>query len=173
MSTPFFQRMIFAVSFRTTSSWRGSFPDSSAIAIARGLGRTSGRCTMRPSLFDTIFCPTASTSPSRSASPCVLIAPAMSAARSSPGWISGSPSSDVTVSERTMRYMLTLGWKQPAEQFGPHDLLRYGVLAEELGFESAIVSDHFHPWRDTGGHAPFSFSWLTVTAETTCRLPQG
>src|SRR4029079_4977431 len=173
MSTPFFQRMIFAVSFRTTSSWRGSFPDSSAIAIARGLGRTSGRCTMRPSLFDTIFCATASTSPSRSVSPCVLIAPAMSAARSSPGWISGSPSSDVTVSERTMLYMLTLGWKASAEQFGPHDFLRYGALAEELGFESAIVSDHFHPWRDTGGHAPFSFAWLGALGASTSRIQMG
>ena len=49
--------------------------------------------------------------------------------------------------------MLTLGWKASAEQFAPRDLLRYGVLAEELGFDSAVVSDHFHPWRDTDGHA--------------------
>ena len=69
--------------------------------------------------------------------------------------------------------MLTLGWKASAEQFGPRDLLRYGVLAEELGFESAIVSDHFHPWRDTGGHAPFSFAWLGALGASTSRITMG
>ena len=28
--------------------------------------------------------------------------------------------------------MLTFGWKASAEQFGPTDLLRYGVLAEPV-----------------------------------------
>jgi len=69
--------------------------------------------------------------------------------------------------------MLTLGWKASAEQFGPHDLLRFGVLAEELGFESAVVSDHFHPWRDTGGHAPFSFAWLGALGASTKRIRMG
>ena len=69
--------------------------------------------------------------------------------------------------------MLTLGWKASAEQFGPRELLRYGVLAEELGFESAIISDHFHPWRDTGGHAPFSFAWLGALAASTSRIRLG
>ena len=68
---------------------------------------------------------------------------------------------------------MTLGWKASAEQFGPHDLLRYGVLAEELGFESAIISDHFHPWRDTGGHAPFSFAWLGALGASTSRIKMG
>src|SRR5438128_2371661 len=69
--------------------------------------------------------------------------------------------------------MLTLGWKASAEQFGPHDLLRYGVLAGELGFESAVVSDHFHPWRDSGGHAPFSFAWLGALGASTSRIRMG
>ena len=69
--------------------------------------------------------------------------------------------------------MLTLGWKASAEQFAPRDLLRYGVLAEELGFESAVVSDHFHPWRDTGGHAPFSFAWLGALGASTSRIRMG
>ncbi len=69
--------------------------------------------------------------------------------------------------------MLTLGWKASAEQFGPQELLRYGVLAEELGFDSAIISDHFHPWRDTGGHAPFSFAWLGALGASTKRIRMG
>ena len=28
------------------------------------------------------------------------------------------------------------------------------MLAEELGFDSVVVSDHFHPWRHDGGHSP-------------------
>src|SRR5438552_14802693 len=69
--------------------------------------------------------------------------------------------------------MLTLGWKASAEQFAPTELLRYGVLAEELGFDSVVVSDHFHPWRDTGGHAPFSFAWLGAVAARTKRIRIG
>jgi hypothetical protein len=38
---------------------------------------------------------------------------------------------------------LKLGYKASAEQFGPSELLKYGVLAEECGFDSpssAIIS---------------------------------
>ena len=69
--------------------------------------------------------------------------------------------------------MLTLGYKASAEQFGPRELLGYGVLAEELGYDSVVVSDHFHPWRDTGGHAPFSFAWLGAMGQATRRVRLG
>ena len=69
--------------------------------------------------------------------------------------------------------MLTLGYKASAEQFGPRELLGYGVLAEDLGYDSVVVSDHFHPWRDTGGHAPFSFAWLGAMGQATRRVRLG
>jgi len=69
--------------------------------------------------------------------------------------------------------VLTLGYKASAEQFGPPELLRFGVLAEDLGFDSVVVSDHFHPWRDTGGHAPFSFAWLGALGATPSRVRMG
>jgi len=69
--------------------------------------------------------------------------------------------------------MLTLGYKASAEQFGPRALLDYAVLAEDLGFDSVAVSDHFHPWRDTGGHAPFAFAWLAALGERTRRIRIG
>ena len=69
--------------------------------------------------------------------------------------------------------MLRLGYKASAEQFGPRELLDYAVLAEELGFESVVVSDHFQPWRHDGGHAPFSFSWLAAVGERTSRVQLG
>jgi len=37
---------------------------------------------------------------------------------------------------------MKLGYKASAEQFGPAELLRFGVRAEELGFDSVFVSDH-------------------------------
>ncbi len=69
--------------------------------------------------------------------------------------------------------MLKFGYKASAEQFGPRDLLEYGVLAEELGFDSVAVSDHFQPWRHHGGHAPYSLSWLAALGERTSRIELG
>ncbi|HUG56418.1 MAG TPA: glucose-6-phosphate dehydrogenase (coenzyme-F420) [Candidatus Limnocylindrales bacterium] len=69
--------------------------------------------------------------------------------------------------------MLTLGWKASAEQFAPRELLELGVAAERHGFDSVVVSDHFHPWRDTGGHAPFSFAWLGAVGARTERVRLG
>ena len=69
--------------------------------------------------------------------------------------------------------MLTLGWKASAEQFDPKQLLDYAVLAEELGYDSIAISDHFHPWRNTGGHAPFAFAWLGAAAAKTSRARLG
>src|SRR5438132_8116996 len=42
-----------------------------------------------------------------------------------------------------MTQPLRLGWKASAEQFGPRRLLDFAILAEELGFDSVMVSDHF------------------------------
>src|SRR4051794_5014994 len=66
--------------------------------------------------------------------------------------------------------MLKLGYKASAEQFGPRELVDYAVLAEELGYDSVVVSDHFQPWRHDGGHAPFSFAWMAAVGERTSRI---
>ena len=69
--------------------------------------------------------------------------------------------------------MLILGYKASAEQFAPNELLEYSVLAEQIGFDSVFVSDHFQPWRHTGGHAPFSLAWLGALGARTSRLVIG
>jgi coenzyme F420-dependent glucose-6-phosphate dehydrogenase len=69
--------------------------------------------------------------------------------------------------------MLRLGYKASAEQFGPTELLHYTELAETLGFDSVFISDHFQPWRHTGGHAPFSLSWLGAAGARTQRIALG
>jgi coenzyme F420-dependent glucose-6-phosphate dehydrogenase len=68
---------------------------------------------------------------------------------------------------------LQLGYKASAEQFGPQELLEFGVHAERCGFDSVLVSDHFQPWRHTGGHAPFSFAWLAALGARTERVLLG
>lgn len=69
--------------------------------------------------------------------------------------------------------MLKLGYKASAEQFAPRALLDYGVLAEQVGLESVWISDHFQPWRHTGGHAPFSLAWLGALGARTSRIVMG
>jgi coenzyme F420-dependent glucose-6-phosphate dehydrogenase len=69
--------------------------------------------------------------------------------------------------------MLKLGLKASAEQFAPRELVELGVLAEEHGFDSVTVSDHFQPWRHEGGHAPFSLAWMTAVGERTTRVQIG
>jgi coenzyme F420-dependent glucose-6-phosphate dehydrogenase len=69
--------------------------------------------------------------------------------------------------------MLKLGYKASAEQFPPRQLLDFAVHAEAVGFDSIMVSDHFQPWRHTGGHAPFSFAWLGALGERTTRATLG
>ena len=69
--------------------------------------------------------------------------------------------------------MLKIGYKASAEQFGARDLLEFSVAAEEAGFDSIMVSDHFQPWRHNDGHAPYSFSWLGALGERTSRAMIG
>ena len=66
--------------------------------------------------------------------------------------------------------MLKLGYKASAEQFGPRELLEFGVIAEAVGFDSVAVSDHFQPWKHNDGHAPYSFAWLGALGERTSRV---
>src|ERR1700694_359130 len=69
--------------------------------------------------------------------------------------------------------MLRLGYKASAEQFGPRTLLDFAIAAEDSGFDSVFVSDHFQPWRHSDGHAPFAFAWLAAAGGRTRRVPLG
>ena len=69
--------------------------------------------------------------------------------------------------------MLKLGYKASAEQFGPRDLLDFSCLAEEVGFDSVFVSDHFQPWKHTDGHAPSALAWLGALGARTRRAVIG
>ena len=68
--------------------------------------------------------------------------------------------------------MLKLGWKAGPEQYQPTELLDYVVAAENAGFESVDVSDHFHPWSEQG-HACFTWTWLGAAAVKTKKIELG
>jgi coenzyme F420-dependent glucose-6-phosphate dehydrogenase len=71
------------------------------------------------------------------------------------------------------KHPLKIGYKASAEQFGPRELLNFSVEAEESGFDSVWISDHFQPWRHTNGHAPFALAWMGALGERTSRIVMG
>lgn len=68
---------------------------------------------------------------------------------------------------------LKFGLKASAEQFDPRELVDMSVRAEEAGLDSVLVSDHYQPWRRTGGHAPFAMVWMSAVGERTSRVQLG
>jgi coenzyme F420-dependent glucose-6-phosphate dehydrogenase len=75
--------------------------------------------------------------------------------------------------EITMTGQVRFGYKASAEQFGPAQLADYAVLAEQAGFDSVFISDHFQPWRHDGGHAPAAIPWLGAVGARTERIILG
>jgi coenzyme F420-dependent glucose-6-phosphate dehydrogenase len=68
---------------------------------------------------------------------------------------------------------MRFGYKASAEQFGPSQLLGFAIEAEQAGFESVFISDHFQPWKHTDGHAPFAPSWMAAALARTEKLVLG
>jgi len=60
---------------------------------------------------------------------------------------------------------LSLGYWVAQEQYPPDRLLEFATHAYIIGFDSIVTSDHFHPWRDSEGHAGHPWVWLTAAAE--------
>ena len=77
---------------------------------------------------------------------------------------------DGTGAQRRDRDMVKLGYKLMAEEHGPTALVRNTVRAEQAGFAFAAISDHFFPWLDEQGHAPFAWSVLGAAAQATRQI---
>jgi len=69
--------------------------------------------------------------------------------------------------------MPEFGYTLSSEEHPPGDLVRYARRAEELGFPFAAISDHFHPWVDEQGQAPFVWAVLGGIAEATSTIRIG
>jgi coenzyme F420-dependent glucose-6-phosphate dehydrogenase len=69
--------------------------------------------------------------------------------------------------------MAKIGYALSCEEHAPLDLVRHARRAEEVGFEFALISDHFHPWIDRQGHSPFVWTVIGAIAQATRRLQLG
>ncbi|MFG2052746.1 TIGR03557 family F420-dependent LLM class oxidoreductase [Micromonospora sp. NPDC048930] len=65
---------------------------------------------------------------------------------------------------------MQIGYKLASEAFGPQELIRQAVRAEQAGFDFVEMSDHYHPWLDVQGHSCFTWSALGAIAAKTSTL---
>jgi G6PDH family F420-dependent oxidoreductase len=65
---------------------------------------------------------------------------------------------------------MRIGYFLSCEEYGPDDLIKQARWAEEAGFESLWISDHFHPWNDAQGESPFVWSVIGAVTQV-CSLP--
>ena len=68
---------------------------------------------------------------------------------------------------------MQLGYALSAEEHAPLALVEHARLAEQAGFNFALISDHFHPWIDEQGESPFVWSVLGGIALATRSLRIG
>jgi G6PDH family F420-dependent oxidoreductase len=74
------------------------------------------------------------------------------------------------VSESDAAAPFDVGYWLSSEEHGARALIDDAVRAEASGFRSAMISDHFHPWTPTQGHAPFVWTVIGGIAARTSTL---
>ncbi|MGW4800491.1 TIGR03557 family F420-dependent LLM class oxidoreductase [Nonomuraea sp. NPDC004297] len=67
--------------------------------------------------------------------------------------------------------MVQIGYTLMSEQTPARELVDYAAAAERLGFDFAVISDHYFPWIEEMGHSPYCWSVLGAVAQVTERLP--
>ena len=67
--------------------------------------------------------------------------------------------------------MARYGYTMMTEQRGPRELVSDLVAAERAGFDFSVISDHYFPWLDEMGHAPYAWSVLGAAAQATETIP--
>jgi coenzyme F420-dependent glucose-6-phosphate dehydrogenase len=68
---------------------------------------------------------------------------------------------------------MEIGYALSSEEHAPLALVENAVRAEQVGFPYALISDHFHPWTDSQGHAAFVWSVIGAIAARTERMRVG
>jgi G6PDH family F420-dependent oxidoreductase len=63
--------------------------------------------------------------------------------------------------------MTVFGYFLSTEEHPPSALVEQAVRAEQAGFSALWISDHYHPWNDAQGQAPFVWSVLGAIASAT------
>ncbi|GGT10250.1 TIGR03557 family F420-dependent LLM class oxidoreductase [Nonomuraea spiralis] len=67
--------------------------------------------------------------------------------------------------------MVQIGYTLMSEQTPARELVDYAATAEHVGFDYAVISDHYFPWVEEMGHSPYCWSVLGAAAQVTERLP--
>ena len=65
---------------------------------------------------------------------------------------------------------MKFAWLCSHESYQPEVLVDQAVLAEDVGFDVVLGSDHFHPWVDDVSASGFVWSWLGAAAARTSRV---
>jgi G6PDH family F420-dependent oxidoreductase len=66
-----------------------------------------------------------------------------------------------------------LGYWLSTEEHRPRALVDLAAKAEQRGFSTAVISDHFHPWVLAQGQAPFVWGVLGAIAHATTTIEVG
>ncbi|WP_128382053.1 LLM class F420-dependent oxidoreductase [Streptomyces cavernae] len=61
--------------------------------------------------------------------------------------------------------MLEYGYFLATEEHGPAELVEQARMAEQAGFQSLWISDHYHPWNSAQGQSPFVWSVIGALSE--------
>ncbi|MGH3145442.1 MAG: LLM class F420-dependent oxidoreductase [Rubrobacter sp.] len=67
--------------------------------------------------------------------------------------------------------MPRVGYFLSCEEWGPLELIEQARMAEEAGFASLWISDHYHPWVEAQGNSPLVWSVIGGISQVTERLP--
>lgn len=66
--------------------------------------------------------------------------------------------------------MVSIGYFLSSEEHPGTALVDAAARAEQAGFRTAWISDHFHPWLDEQGHSPFVWAVIGGIARATSDL---
>lgn len=62
---------------------------------------------------------------------------------------------------------MRLGYFLSCEEYDPGELIEQARMAEDAGFTSLWISDHFHPWNDAQGQSTFVWSMIGALSQVT------
>src|ERR1700712_902111 len=62
---------------------------------------------------------------------------------------------------------MKIGYFLSCEECSPASIIQQEKWAEEAGFESLWISDHFHPWNDEQGESAFVWSVIGALSQVT------
>lgn len=68
---------------------------------------------------------------------------------------------------------MRIGYKLIAETYGPAEIVRQAIEAENAGFDFVEVSDHYHPWLGGTDHSGFAWAMLASIAAKTTHIGLG